>query len=105
MQRFKVFAGSQQSSSEEEDRDEEQDEEDKDEEQDDEEEEEEKAATNEEVEESKTQSEKDHTTFAEVTIKVELPKEEQVDASYADSGYWKVSGCAEDLDDLLADYE
>ena len=106
MQRFKVFAGSQQSSSEEDDRDEDEDE-DKDEDEEDQDEEEEeqedKPASNEEVEE-KT-SEKDHTTFKEVTIKVELPKEEQVDASFADSGYWKVSGCAENLEDLLADYE
>ena len=103
MQRFKVFAGSQQSSSEEEDRDEDEDE-NEDQDQDEEEEEEDKPATNEEVEEERT-SEKDHTTFQEVTIKVDLPEEEKVDASYADSGYWKVSGCAEDLDDLLADYE
>ena len=101
-----MFAGSQQSSSEEDDRDEDEDE-DKDEDEEDQDEEEEeqedKPASNEEVEE-KT-SEKDHTTFKEVTIKVELPKEEQVDASFADSGYWKVSGCAENLEDLLADYE
>ena len=38
-------------------------------------------------------------------VEVTLPEEAPVDSSYSDAGYWKVQGCEDELDDLLADYE
>lgn len=38
-------------------------------------------------------------------IEVELPAAPEVKSEFADASYWKVSGCASDLDELLADYE
>ena len=38
-------------------------------------------------------------------IEVIIPEQTQVDAKFADSGYWKVDATEDELDDLLADYE
>ena len=37
-------------------------------------------------------------------IEVVLPKPEELDSKFADSGYWKVDPLEDDLDALLADY-
>ena len=38
-------------------------------------------------------------------VEVILPPEEKLDSSFSDAGFWKVEGCDDSLDDLLADYE
>lgn len=49
--------------------------------------------------------EEDKSTGSSAHVEVTLPEPVPLDSTYSDAGYWKVSGCEEDLDDLLADYE
>ena len=38
-------------------------------------------------------------------IEVDLPRQESLDSNFSDAGFWKVEGCEDNIDDLLADYE
>lgn len=44
-------------------------------------------------------------TFVEKHIEVEVPSERSLESQYTDASYWKVTGCEDDLDELLKDFE
>jgi len=44
-------------------------------------------------------------TYVEKHIDVEVPSERVLENQYNDASYWKVTGCEDDLDDLLKDFE
>ena len=50
-------------------------------------------------------SEASSADYNAVTVEFDLPQEENLDKGSLDNQYWKVTGCEESLDDLLADFE
>lgn len=44
-------------------------------------------------------------SFVEKHIDVEVPSERVLENQYTDASYWKVTGCEEDLEDLMKDFE